>query len=219
MTFPVETSLTLSDLTASTTPAISMPATANAGDILIMIVGIAGGTPTTSTSPAGWNVIYNPGSTNVVAFWKSAAGTEGGTTVSLTLGNSRATYSGVWRYTGGSTMEFVAVAATSTVTSDPSNLAPSWGSTSIDTSWLVASTRNQRNETLSATPTGYSNTMQIAATIARQFAWGTKDAAIVSDNPSTYTWSNALNDSIAFTIAVKGTSNVVASNGNMLLCF
>lgn len=77
--------------TATTSPAINMPATVTAGDTLL--VGIRVNVGGAIGWPADWNELADSapdGSGDEVAVaWKKADGTEGGTTVTLSTGNGK----------------------------------------------------------------------------------------------------------------------------------
>src|SRR6185369_3148197 len=98
--------------TAGTTSfVVNLPATVNAGEVLVMAVGSGGGVV---SAPAGWTLI---GGANQAAadscygFYRVATGAEGGTTVTLTVAAGRATGI-ITRYSGVDTSTPIDVAAT-----------------------------------------------------------------------------------------------------------
>lgn len=79
----------VADGAARTNPSYTLPASIAAGDIIVLAIGC--GTTFTLTGPAGFTKITNFANTLQGEVWaKVAAGTEGGTVVSFTIGNSRA---------------------------------------------------------------------------------------------------------------------------------
>jgi hypothetical protein len=83
---------------SASAPVVTLPATINAGDLLVAFVGIKPDTATCAT-PSGWTALGNTaggggttgadtGPTRIYAFYKVAVGTEDGTTVTFTLGTS-----------------------------------------------------------------------------------------------------------------------------------
>lgn len=90
-TLPVVEELTVTQFAAnSATWTVNMPATVDAGDLLITVFG-ADGTPT-FTLVAGWDpiiMVEGPAQASLSAFAKIALGTEGGTTVNWTLGSAQ----------------------------------------------------------------------------------------------------------------------------------
>jgi hypothetical protein len=98
----------------------SMPASVASGDFLVMFVVQAFGVSPTFTTPAGWTLYnsYSPASSSlrVSIYTKSAAGTEGGTsvTVASTQANDYATTTYV--FNGACSIEAVATTSANTVT-------------------------------------------------------------------------------------------------------
>ncbi|MCK4843505.1 MAG: hypothetical protein KAS83_00835, partial [Dehalococcoidia bacterium] len=90
---PVVTSVTETTFGSDTTDHyVSMPATVDAGNLLIVLFTNDGSD--TVTTPAGWNELASNSIPNRVRFsvyYKIAAGTEGGTTVNfVTAGSEQA---------------------------------------------------------------------------------------------------------------------------------
>ena len=86
MAFPtVAAGNTSTELVAVTTHGADMPATVNAGELLLIKIS-TGGEPVI-TMPAGWENAYTPvvfSAVSLACFKKIADGTEGGTTVNFT---------------------------------------------------------------------------------------------------------------------------------------
>ncbi len=128
--------------------AVTMPATVSAGDTLLMVFRVHNGT--VDTGPSGFTPLVNNDATDASddatsIFYKKADGSEGGTTVNVTLagGLSRKASAITWRITGAAdptvTPPEVSTVATGTSTTpDPGNLAPSGGSKDYLWFWIGA---------------------------------------------------------------------------------
>lgn len=126
--------------TPATSHLVVMPATVNAGDLLMMqIATIANGAVTT---PSGWTLMSSVslGAVQYVSwYYKVAAGTEGGTTVTVTVGlscNAAALVHRIQAGTYSGAPEIANVATGNTANPDPPSLSPSWGSAA--TLWIAA---------------------------------------------------------------------------------
>lgn len=143
----------------STTHNVTMPATVNAGDLLIVIASKGLFSNTTITTPAGWSVIttstHSPDAIRVASYYKIAAGTEGGTTVNFATGDSCGLAARIYRITGwhGTTPPEGAAATTST--GNPPSLTPSWGAE--DTLWIAALGSGLTTQVPASPPTSYAN--------------------------------------------------------------
>ena len=210
--------------TASTTHNVSMPATVNAGDLLICIFSHGGNV--TDTTPTGWSGgagitgwSLEQGTTiRGSVFVKSAAGTEGGTTVNFVTSGTAVGAAQVYRIPSGSwygslsnVTEAVAVAsagAAATTTPDPPALTPTWGSD--DNLWLAVSTGNVATS-VTTYPTNYSSGVITTNASATDVASAQRGLTAASENPGTFTMGqSAIN--VNFTIAVRpaeGTNNVL----------
>jgi hypothetical protein len=87
--------------TAGTSVVVSYPATTVLNDRLFMMLGYTttgDASPQTATTPAGWTLLgtFNLGTTLPViyAFWQTATGSEGGTTVTVTTSSALPTWRG-----------------------------------------------------------------------------------------------------------------------------
>ena len=103
--------LTEQGTSGTTSFVVSMPATVNLGELLVMAVGSGGGVVST---PAGWTLIggaNHAAAESCYGFYRVAAGSEGGTTVTVTVAAGRAT-GVVTRYSGVDGVTPIDVAAT-----------------------------------------------------------------------------------------------------------
>lgn len=194
--------------TAVTAHAVSMPATVNAGDLLIVLFSNNTGTITT---PSGWTSLGSVANANVIltAYAIVALGTEGGTTVGFTTSVGTQAAASVYRITRWSqlvTSSGIALQSTSsagTATPAPPSLTPSW--TTDRTMWMaVAAEANQ--PTVSAYPanytTGQQNTLSGAAS-GVSLGSAIRAALYAStETPGTFTFSTS-NAAAIMTIAIR----------------
>ncbi len=214
MAFPQFQSLTTTVFSSDVTSHnVGMPATVNAGDLLLCIFTNDGAA--TVTTPSGWTskgtqLSSNSGVRQSV-FAKIASGSEDGTTVDFVTSASESAAAQVYRVTESyqDTSTGVAVAASvdggsEVSTPDPPNLSPGWGS--VDTLWITSiGTSDSTATSVLSYPSGYSGgtyTTSGATTTDAQIASARKTAAASSDNPGIFT----LNDTAtyaAFTIGIR----------------
>lgn len=142
MTFPVVEAVSRgNNATNSTSHNVVMPATVNAGDLLIILFSTDGNPTHTrnNTLAQSFDFLFtgNNGSTNkITAWWKIADGTEGGATATFTTTSEMSCYQ-VYRISGHSGMPPMvsqAVTGSSTAPNSPSLTVP-WGS--ADNLWLT----------------------------------------------------------------------------------
>ncbi|MCJ7575163.1 MAG: hypothetical protein MUO80_00495, partial [Dehalococcoidia bacterium] len=118
---------------------VTMPATVNAGDLLIVLFTNDG--DATVTTPSEWTELASneaDGAVRLSVYYKIAAGTEGGTTVNFVTSASEQAAAQVYRITDwhGTTPPEISTAATGDgTTPDPSSLNPA-GWDVANTLWL-----------------------------------------------------------------------------------
>lgn len=180
----------------STTHNISLGATVNAGDLLVMIfVGSQVGADQTYTitDPSGFTLLFedqfnvagqNRQHTGV--YYKVATGSEGGTTVNVATSASVSAVAHVYRITTGthnSAVEASTRSEAEAANPNPPSLTPSWGS--ADTLWIAVATWEDSDFFATAAPSSYTNlTTEIAdstedaviSSARRENATGTEDA-------------------------------------------
>ncbi len=222
MTFPTVQSVTLTTSFGSVTShPVSMPATVNAGDLLLVLFSNfeASNGAATVTTPGGWSQLFSTERTaagqgvRFGAYSISAAGTEGGTTVDfVTSANARAV-AYCWHITGwfgtvATGVEAgVANTATTGATPDPPNLAPAWGS--ADNLW-IACYGAAGVQSLVSYPTNYAdnNNFDVSGGITGtcSLACASRNLTAASEDPGVFTRSAASLDWVANTIAVRPSS-------------
>jgi hypothetical protein len=144
----------------STSHTIDLPATVNAGDVLLIPISSDGfPTITWDNSTAGaWTTVTAldaASTTKVFLFYKTADGTEGGKTLSFTTSASEMLNSSVFRITGASG-NVETTSDSSTGDRYPLNhisLTPSWGSKK--TLWLALLSKDVSGETIYGSPPNY----------------------------------------------------------------
>lgn len=215
MAFPVVQLATTGAETGNTTAhAIAIPATVNAGDLLIaMIVFDGAPTVTWDQSTAGtWTLIHNtPNGTACrgVAYAKVADGTEGGLTLSITTSASeqsvyRCVRINQWNGALATGLANGTAATGTSTTPNPPAVTPSWGSD--DHLWIAICYYDFGTTTVSAYPANFTegqfnDTSGGGAgcglgSSRRQLATNTQD-------PGTYTIS-ASRAWVAQTLAIRG---------------
>jgi len=127
-----ESSLT----TAGTSHTVSLPATVNAGDLLIVLFGHA--VSATIDALAGWNELVDDGATNGVGvLWKRAVGNEDGTTITLVTSAATKSTHISYSITGANNTTAPAISTVATGTTnapDPTTCNPG---TSKDRLWIT----------------------------------------------------------------------------------
>lgn len=157
---PVLQSVTPSTAASATVHNATMPATVNAGDMLIIaIVKRSSGTASITNLSSPWATLFNATAINsgttcrAAIFWKIADGTEGGTSVAITIGSSTAaSVAHALRITGASgTPASANSISVGTLNHDPPNLVSGLASPLL---W-IAGTCGQGTYNVTTWPTGF----------------------------------------------------------------
>jgi len=208
---PVVASVTETAFDTDTTDHnVDMPATVNAGDLLLVLFTNDG--DETVTTPAGWSLLASARSgpqVRLSVYYKIAAGTEGGTTVNFVTSANQQAAAQVYRITDwqGTTPPEISAAATATSTApDPAFLDPAgWGVS--NTLWLAVAgqDRGDQSGTL-AYPIGYTEGISTLSSDTN-LSCRTHSARRVlltatSENPGPFTIP-VTEQWVAFTIAVR----------------
>jgi len=208
---PVVASVTETAFDTDTTDHnVDMPATVNAGDLLLVLFTNDG--DETVTTPAGWSLLASARSgpqVRLSVYYKIAAGTEGGTTVNFVTSANQQAATQVYRITDwqGTTPPEISAAATATSTApDPAFLDPAgWGVS--NTLWLAVAgqDRGDQSGTL-AYPIGYTEGISTLSSDTN-LSCRTHSARRVlltatSENPGPFTIP-VTEQWVAFTIAVR----------------
>ena len=207
---PVVASVTETAFGADTTAHyVNMPATVNAGDLLI--VHFTNDESATVTTPGGWNLLASNANGSYVrlsVYYKIAAGTESGTPVNFVTSASEEAAAQVYRITDwhGTTPPEISTAATGTSTRpDPASLNPV-GWDLADTLWLAVAGQDRGDQSgTMAYPASYTDgistlsspTMGNCRTLSAR-----RVLAAASEDPGAFTIP-ASEQWVAFTIAVR----------------
>ena len=225
MAFPTVQSITNTDFaTAATDHNVSMPATVNSGDLLLMGFSYAHGADNdTPTTPTGWSSVITTGNSfsgegRLTVYVKNANGSEGGGTVNVVTPTSHRAAATVYRITGwrnsGTILNDVEGAAVvsdgsnqSASTPGPPNLNPAnWDVE--DTLWIAfAAGFPGSGDVASYTsgPTGYGNFSSHGSGSGDDhalLATARKENAAASEDPSTFEADDAITH-VTATLAVR----------------
>jgi hypothetical protein len=139
--FPVVASITQTHFTTQVTShPVTMPATVNAGDLLLMMVSATGASSFTLTTPSGWTATgLGLSGTNFrsAGYVKDAIGNEDATTVDVVSTQIARMEAQVYRITGWSgdlRQNIIPAIVTNVLSLNPSQLAPKWAQ--ADTLWI-----------------------------------------------------------------------------------
>lgn len=179
------------------TYSITLPATINAGNTILIVMGIANGAAI--TPPAGFTetLDVSPGTGwRLGVYKKTADGTEGGTSVSFSNGSSgQCNYQAYSLDSTDGTVE-TATYFTSFGANDPPSITPSWSGDSM----YLAAIFGSGSGNPSAAPSGYSGyTEQETASSDSAIAYKTGTGA---ENPGAFTASSTA--WACLTVAIKG---------------
>jgi hypothetical protein len=178
--------------------AVNMPASTTSGDLLIAVVEVRN--PGTWTLPSGWTQLFSPvsagGVGDLTVFYRTATGSEGGTTETWTA--SVAT-TGVWLtvdisgWDGSSTPAYATKnSGGSPSTNSFNTVTPSWGSAT--TLWLALYGNTANGTTVSSAPSGYSG-LTVQSTISGGgsyccVAYADLQATATSETPGAFSTSS-----------------------------
>lgn len=222
MAFPVYESATGTDFATSVTSmAVNMPATVNAGDLLIALVEVRNA-GTWSTIPTGWNNITTVsqaggGSVGKLnGFYKIADGTEDGGTATWVASTGTSAAWLVLKISSwhGTTPPEGTTASGDVTNANPPDFNPT-GWDSEDTLWIAVAGNAATGETtgFTAAPTNYINLISNGASSGGatvNVASSTRELAAASENPGTFT-PNSNRFWAAATIAVRPAAGAVTA--------
>lgn len=207
MAFPAVESLTpFSNATPGSSHNVTMPATVSAGDLLLMILAPSASSTLTVTATGWTNIGFTDRAFILV---KVATGSEGGTTVAVSLGSSLSLSAQTFRisawYGGLAGVEsgHVNSVGASALCDHPS-LTASWGI--ADTLWLALAGGSANDSAVTVYPTSYTdgtNTVSGAGDGSGcQVASSRRELAAATDNPSaTQVFPTQVNRS--YTVAIR----------------
>lgn len=212
MAYPQVADITATTVTsASTTHNISMPATVNANDLLLVL--FANGTGGSSvTTPSGWTSLGTNTTTNIrlTAYGKIASGSEDGTTVNFVTASSNTAAAQVYRITGDyhdlttAGIELAAASGTSTTPNSPNLNPANWDVE--ETLWITAGACSNAVSGVTTYPTSYTGGTYTqsgsTAGVDAQLASARRENSVDAENPGAFTF-NAIATWIAITVAIR----------------
>jgi hypothetical protein len=186
---------------------VTMPAAVNSGDLLIVLFANDGNA--TVTTPGGWNLLTSNSSSAAVrlsAYYKIAAGTEGGTLVNFVTSATEQAAAQVYRITSwhGTTPPEISSNASSSTTPNPPSLNPA-GWDVEETLWIAAAG-------VDGTPSGGTSYPASYGNGTRTESGGGQNCMVISANriltaasedPGQFTNGDGAKDWVACTIAVR----------------
>jgi hypothetical protein len=157
--FPVYQSTTVTDFGADATSHLAnMPATVNAGELLLAFAAFD--MTATITTPSGWSLLVDFGQSLSEVFslyGKVAAGTEGGGTTDFVTSTAQRGSVHVIRVSSWAGHLGGLMIAQGVINSTTPYAGMTWGATARDTLWIASAAKS--SATVWGTgPTGYSNT-------------------------------------------------------------
>ena len=199
---------------------VDMPATVNAGDLLIVLFTNDGST--TVTTPNGWNLLAsnaNGSAVRLSVYYRIAAGTEGGTTVNFVTSAAEQAAAQVYRITDwqGTTPPEISTAATGTNTApNPTSLNPA-GWDVADTLWLAVAGQDRGDQSgTTAYPASYTDGISTQSSdpatigVCRTHS-ARRVLAAASEDPGAFTIPVA-EEWVTFTIAVRPAPRDLTTN-------
>jgi len=188
---------------------VNMPATVDAGDLLIVL--FINDRDATVDTPTGWNLLASDANgphVRLSVYYRIAAGTEGGTTVNFVTSATEEAAAQVYRITNwhGTTPPEISTAATGTdTTPDPASLDPV-GWDVADTLWLVVAGQDRGDQAgTTAYPASYTDgisTLSSNGTGSCRIHSARRVLAAASEDPGAFTIPVS-EQWVAFTIAVR----------------
>lgn len=213
--FPVLLDTTVHPASTNINPhAITLPATVNAGDLLLMMVQNVAAVARTLTAHVGWDLAIPATGFNqqrVNWLWKIATGTEGGGTQTLSFSGNCYCSARVFRFAAGTfdpttPVQIAPASGTSGLTADPPLLAPAWGAAA--TLWLAVAARTHASLAYGFNnwpfPDGqvhYQTAFQGASGMVHRACYA--ESAVASLDPPAYDLTGGAYDWSAFTVAIR----------------
>ena len=218
--FPQVASVTPSQFSsAATSHSVAFPATVNAGDLLIIL---AASSNTGNQNPAASGFTSIGESNRVYVLVKIAAGTEGGSSVNLTVTNSSTAAAQVIRVTDWfGDLAGVELSTANSVGGSPAANPPSetasWGAE--DNLWLACMGAAGDVTVTSGAPTDYTDLAEVTSGGgAAMVAHSQRELASATDDPTQYI-INVGTINRSYTIVIRPGSAPAPSTGNFFLLF
>lgn len=194
--------------TSSTTKSVVLPASTPAGSTILFKIAVSSGSANTMTASGGFVAVSGAAQAtttmNGSVFYKIADGSEGGTTITVTLSSASTSHvAEAYCVTGASTSTPPEAASTtgSSTTPDPPSLSPSWGS--ANNLWFAGYGSRLNSTSVSAYPTNY--TLGRASGVANivSAAMAARTASAASEDPGTFAVGGVSVNWYGVTVALK----------------
>lgn len=212
----VQTTATTSVSTATSTPLINLPASIQAGDLLLVFLRHtnAGTVTWPGTPDVDWHELFedsSDASNDVTAMaWREADGTEGAT-ITVTLGAANRVAALAWRISGAidpdtQPPEFATLTTGTSLTPDPGTSTPTGGSQ--DYLFLAITGMEGENTAAPTFPASYVGGIDVdtgtGGTVPTNCvaAGASRQLTAASDDPGTFTYAGTSDDWTATTVAV-----------------
>lgn len=181
--------------TDATSVSVSLPATVNAGDVLVAMMSVDG-VPTITwdnTTAGAWTqrAVYlaNSNTHALAIFSRTADGTEGGKSLAIGLSGAQQAVTRVMRVTGATgAIEVTTYARGSAVAADPPAIVPSWSGATL----YLATMALDGTGSVASGPAGYSGFTTRASSASGQ-----------STNAAAWKLGSGAEDPAAFTISAS----------------
>ncbi len=176
---------------------INLPATVNSGDLLLICT--ENGNNRSSTFPGAWTELFDTGSSDVacVVAYKIADGSEGGTSINVTLSGSSAKVGACLRITnwhGTTPPEATVSAFIAGGQPDPPSETASWGT--ANNLWIVFAACDPNSLTVSSYPTNYTMNQSVqagGAGTSGMMVLASRELNAATENPGAFTMSSTSN--------------------------
>ena len=204
----VGTPVVTTGTTSSTTKSVTLPATVPAGSRIVIEISVSSGGTNTMTAPSGFSVISGAAQASATcngsAFYKDADGSEGGTSVTVTLASATTSHVAIAYCVTGHDAATPPEAASTTGTSttpNPPSLTPSWGS--AENLWFAAYGSRINTTAVSGYPTNYTVSQASGVANIVSNAMAARLLTASSEDPATFAVGGVSVNWYAVTIAVK----------------
>lgn len=211
MTAPTPgTAVNTATFTATTSPAVTMPATVDAGDLLVVQFGSYNGVA--STAPSGWTRVTG-GNNSIAYYYKIADGTEDGTSVNFVQSSSSGYAAKSVAISGAHASQAPELQSTADVTNTASPNSPSitasWGA---EDNLVIAGVAWGHlfgtNRSYSSPPSGYTEMGTYAhaengtAQTATEMAY-LQLTATATEDPGAHTLSGSAQHTFSTTLIIR----------------
>lgn len=176
-----------------------MPATIEAGDLLLMFLSVDGNP--TITTPSGWSLLATTTSGSAVRggiYYKTAVGNEDSGVVAVAVSASEAVAAYVVALSLAGTPQASAAVTGDSENPDPPNLTPSGGA--LDWLWFAVCMTDAGDGDVQSVPSSYTE-RSVGSDNSINIGVGSRELNASSENPGTFDLLDT-NSWIAYTLAI-----------------